>query len=102
MAIQTKEVVVTDQVIKSMLRSSRFTNVFPFLASAKTNLNRRPGQGCGGCGRATRANKSVLDQVKRTIANLPAKKKLRLKILLGTQEVVVKVKKPKKTIVYRF
>lgn len=102
MATQTSEVVLTDQVIKKMLQSGRFTTAFPFLASAKTNLTKTPGRGCGGCGRSTRVNQSVLDQVKRTIANLPPKKKLKLKTLLRTQEVVVKVKKPKKTIVYRF
>lgn len=83
---------LTDSRLLQMMRNPQLTKEFPFLKTARSQLQSKR-KSCGRCGRKNRRNTVDLEQVKRTIGQMPGSKKSRLKQLLGAGQVAVRYRK---------
>jgi hypothetical protein len=82
------QVALSDDVLLRMMRDPNFTNKFPFLATTLARAE-NPSKGCGSCRRKNRTRPIDFGLVRRQVSELPPEKKLAIKQLLNTDQVVV-------------
>lgn len=93
MADPLPQVDMSDDVMLRIMRDPNFTNEFPFLATTLARASARK-PGCGGCSRKNRSRQMDLGVVRRQLVELPPDKKLKLKQLLNTNQVVIRYRQP--------
>lgn len=87
-----RRVTITDSLVTQMIASPKFRKEFPFLATAYLKLKAGV-KSCGKCGRKRKTNQADLSALRATLASMGNNKKLKLKKMLGADQVIVAVQK---------
>lgn len=89
-----------DSVIISMANNPNFLTEFPFLEQVKQLTKTK--KGCGTCGKAARSRVNTINTVKQSIISLSADRKLRLKQMLKTKKVRLRLSVGNRVTEYTF
>lgn len=100
MAVPAKLLLVEDAVLFSMAGNPNFVREFPFLSGLKSLSKAKPG--CNTCGRAASQRVSLINGIKSTLVSLGAERKQRLKKMLNTQQVRIRLAQGGRVMVYTF
>ena len=99
MAVLTE---INDTKTQQLLNDPNMRRAFPFLATAYAKMNGAK-KSCQTCGRKKRTNTADLADVRKSLATMSVENKVKLKEMLGAQQVSVKYNNGKgKNIKLRF
>jgi hypothetical protein len=95
-----KLLILEEAMLVSMAGNPNFTREFPFLDQIKGNSSSNPD--CSKCNNDAQKRVALVSGVKQAIVSMGAEKKARLKAMLSTEQVRVRVNDGGKILEYTF
>lgn len=99
-AVDVELLRLEDSVIISMANNPNFLTEFPFLEQVKQLSKVK--KGCGTCGKSARSRINTINTVKQSIISLSADRKLKLKQMLRTKKVRLRLSVANRVTEYTF
>lgn len=89
MAESSKLLLIEESVLVAMAGNPTFLKEFPFLSGLKDSVKSKPG--CGRCSRTASRRVNTVNGVKSSLIAMGVEKKQRLKKMLNTEKVRIRV-----------
>jgi hypothetical protein len=104
MADLSKLVILEESVILNLAANPNFVQEFPFLSSMLNNIptGGTTGSGCSRCNRTAARRINAINGVKQSFLSMGAEKKQRLKQLLNTEKIRLRLVAGGKVMEYTF